>query len=853
VIRIALRGLLGRKLRSALTALAIVLGVAMISGTFVLTDTINRGFHTIFTQSYKNTDVVITSKVAFEGNNGPTTAAPGFPQTVLARVRGLPDVAAAAGSVADQNTKLVDASGKTIGGNAPSLAFGIDPREQRFNPLSLVRGSWPSNGGETAIDIATAKKKHFNVGDEIGVLTHAGVKHFRITGITEFASVSSIGGATIAVFDLATGQQLLGKAGELDVIRVAGKPGVTTKRLLSEVRPLLPPTAQARDAGAQAKQDEKGVSSFTGFLQKALLAFAGVALFVGAFVIANTLSITIAQRAREFATIRTIGGSRRQILASVVLEALAVGVLASIVGLFAGLGLARGLTWVFSKANLDLPQGSTVFAPRTIVVSLLVGILVTLVASLRPALRATRVPPIAAVREGAVLPPSRLARFGPLTGSLVIALGVGLLGLGAFRHGLSVAQHLLFMGGGVLLLFVGVAIFAPTLVPPLASALGWPASRIGGAAGVLARENTMRNPSRTASTAAALMIGLALVTFVTVFAQGLRGGFEGAVNELFHADYALASSNFAPISSGAAAAASKAPGVVVVSALRAGSARVFGSTENVSAADPNMSKVLRVHWYRGSPAVPAQLGADGAFVEKKYAKKHNLSIGSPLDIETTTGKVLHLRIKGIFQEPKGGSPFGTVTISTQAFDANYPTPADQMALIDMKGGITPENTAALQRAIGSFPDAKVETESQFKHEQEKFILQILNLLYVLLGLSVIISLFGIVNTLVLTVFERTRELGMLRAVGMTRRQVRRMIRHESILTALIGGVLGIVVGVFLGFLISRALESQGIIFAVPYGRLGIFFLASIFVGLVAGIFPARRAARLNVLEALQYE
>jgi ABC-type antimicrobial peptide transport system permease subunit len=287
--------------------------------------------------------------------------------------------------------------------------------------------------------------------------------------------------------------------------------------------------------------------------------------------------------------------------------------------------------------------------------------------------------------------------------------------------------------------------------------------------------------------------------------------------------------------------------------VRAGLGRSFGKTIYVTAVDSSMSKVLRVEWYAGSPAVPARLGASGAFVEKSYAKDHGLEIGSPLQVETPTGRILHLRLRGILSPSHGFSPFGSVTISTPTFDANYTNPENELTLIKVEGGVTGANTARLERAAAAFPDAKIQTRQQFKHEQEKFIVDLLNLLYVLLGLSVIISVFGIVNTLVLSVFERTREIGMLRAVGMTRRQVRRMIRYESVVTSLIGGVLGIGLGVFLGFLISEALKGDGVVFALPYERLLVFVLASIVVGIIAAALPARRAARLRPLEALQYE
>ena len=855
MIAVALKGLAGRKLRAVLTAFAIVLGVAMVSGAYVLTDTISSAFDTIFTQSYKNSDVVVTGKAAFKNDQGNGTDTPSFPASLLTKIQKLPDVAAAAGSITDDRTQLIGKDGKSISnGGAPNLAFGVDPLElDRFRVLTLVTGSWPA-GGEIAIDKKTADDEHYGVGDTIGVEARGPVRRFRISGIAKFADVSSIGGATIAVFDIPTAQKLLQKEGKLDVVRIQSRSGVPTPKLLAEVEPLLPPTAGARDVAAQVKEDKKDITGFLGIIQKVLLAFGGVALFVGSFVIANTLSITIAQRTREFATLRTLGATRRQVLWSVVIEALVIGTLASVIGLFAGLGIASGLNSLFVAVGIDLPKASTVFATRTIIVSLAVGIVITLLASLRPALRATRVPPIAAVREGSVLPASRFARFGALAGAGVVAVAVALLLLGIFVHGQSVLLHLLEIGAGVLLLFLGVAIFAPKIVPPLASVLGWPGKQVGGAAGGLARENAMRNPARTASTAAALMIGLALVTFVAILAQGLRSSFESAVDQLFVADYALTASNtFNPLTIDAQKAIENVPGVQAVSGIRAGSGRFLGSVHNLTAVDANMSKVIHLDWKAGSNAVPAQLGRDGMFTDDDYAKKHHLKLGSPVRIELPNSSFLNVMVKGIFKKPKGGSPFGEATISSALFDANFPRPQNEMALMDMPGGVNDANTAALEAPLKPFPDAKVQTRDEFKTNFEKPLNNLLNLLYALLGLSVIISVFGIVNTLVLTVFERTRELGMLRAVGMTRRQVRRMIRHESIVTALIGAALGIALGVFLALLVTSALSNEGFVFAMPWTSLAVFVIAAVVVGILAAVLPARRAARLNVLEALQYE
>jgi putative ABC transport system permease protein len=853
VTKVAVAGLLGRKLRAALTAIAIILGVAMVSGTYILTDTIESAFSTVFTQANKNSDAVVSGKSAIGGNNnGPNSTTPSVPESLLTKIQALPSVAQASGSISD-SAQLIGHNGKVISrGGAPGLAFSYSPSGQRFNPLSLTKGNWPSAPDEVAIDASTASKDHYTVGQQIGVVAQGPVQKFKIVGTVKFAGVSSLGGATMAIFTLPTAQRVFGKQGKLDSIDVAAKSGTSPSQLVSQIQPLLPPGSQVKTGQNQAKQETKDTSGFLNIFKTFLLAFGGVALFVGSFVIANTLSITVAQRTRELATLRTLGASRRQVLTSVMLEALVIGVFASIVGLFLGLGLAKALNALLVSFGIDLPSTGTVFATRTVIVSLAVGIVITLLAAIRPALRATRVPPIAAVREGAILPPSRFARFGRLAGVGTVIIAVALLLVGLLVSGLSTGVRLISLGLGTVILFIGVSMLAPILVPPLVKVLGWPATKIGGASGLLARGNATRNPSRTAQTAAALMIGLALVTLVAVLAAGLRSRFTDAVDQLFVANYAVtAENNFSPISVSSENALRKVPGVTVVSGVRAGDAKAFGSRINLTGVEPNVSQVIKVKWQNGSSQTPAQLGNDGAFVNKDYAKAQNLKVGSPLSVQTPTGSVMHLTLKGIFAPPKGGSPYGDVTISTPRFDAEYQSPQNLYTFVNMQGGVTPANTAKLDSAMSVFPDAKVQTKDQFKSNQLKGLDTLLNLLYVLLSLSIIISLFGIVNTLVLTVFERTREIGMLRAVGMSRRQLRRMIRHESIITALLGATFGIPLGVILAIMVGVAINFSAV--TIPFGTLIVFVIAAVIAGIVAAIFPARRAAKLNVLQALQYE
>jgi putative ABC transport system permease protein len=843
--------MLGRKLRTILTMVAIVLGVAMVSGTYVLTDSIDQAFHSIFNDVRKNEDVVISGNAATATNNGSTT--PSFDAALLEKVRKLPSVAQADGAVTTDQALLIDHKGKAIVfGGAPNLGFSIDNPSSPFNQLTLIDGDWP-HANEVVIDRATANKKHFKVGDPIGVEAAGPVEDLRISGLVKFGSVATIGGATLAGFDLATAQRLFDKKGRLDEIAIATKPNVSATEALSQVRSILPPGTIARTGAQQAAHDEKDVNSFISFLQKFLLAFGGVALFVGSFVIANSLSITIAQRTREFATLRTLGATRGQVRRSIFVEALVIGVLASVTGLFLGLGLAKGLFKLFDAIGFTLPNNGLIFATRTIIVSLLVGIVVTVLASLRPAFRATRVPPIAAVREGATLPESRFARFRTPGSAAMTVLGFAALIYGLFGNGLGTAGVLGWMGFGTLLIFIGVSLLSVRFVRPLVGALGWPAREIGGAAGALAQDNARRNPQRTASTAAALMIGLALVTFVAVLASGITSSFKSAVNKIWqNADYAItAQNNFSPIPVAAADAVRSVPGVKAVTNVRAADGKAFGKDIFVTGVNAPAATMFKLDWTVGSANLFRTLGDDGAFTDKGYAKKHHLTAGSSVEVTFSTGATKTYFIRGIFDPPPGGSPFGPVTISQQSFDQFNPLPKNLYSFVRMEGGQTDANFAALDKRLKSFPNAKAATRQKFIDNQIAPLKSILNVLYVLLALSVVVSLFGIVNTLILTVFERTREIGMLRAIGMTRRQVRRMIRHESVITAAIGGVLGIVLGIVLGGLLVYRVDF--ISFSLPVVSLIVFAIATIFVGILAAIFPARRASRLNILEALQYE
>jgi putative ABC transport system permease protein len=858
MIGVALRGLAGRKFRTVLTAIAIVLGVAMMSGAYVLTDTIDKAFNAIFVESYAGTDAVVSGKGADISFEGEQSEAPPIPEDVLEQVRAVDGVEVATGSVTDFQTKLLKPDGESIDtGGAPSFAFGIEtaPEYDRFNPLNLVGGRWPKGARELAIDEGVADDESLAVGDRIGVAALGPAREYEIVGIARYGDVSSLGGATFAIFDVPTAQTLLDKKGELDAVQAAAQDGIAPEELVASIRRELGTSVTVRSGSEQADEDSSEVATFTNIIRYFLLTFAGIALFVGAFVIFNTLSITVAQRTREFATLRTVGASRRQVLGSVILEALVIGLLASIIGLFAGLGLAVGLNALFRGLNLDLPQTETVFATRTIVVSLLVGTVVTLVAGLSPALRATRVPPIAAVREGAKLPRSALSRFGPYIAVATIVLAVLALSYAMLAPDVATGDRFILLGVGVLALFIGVALLSSRLVVPLTRLVGLPARRIGGPSGTLAEGNAIRDPGRTASTAAALMIGIALVTFVGVLAQGLRVSNSDAIEEQIQADLVVTSQDgYSEFPAAVGDAAAKLEGTDLVSNVRQDVAEVDGSGANLTGLDgSSINQVYSFRWTDGSDEVLAGLGDDGAVVPDNVADDKDLAVGDSFTVLTTDNERREFVVRGIYD----GSPFypllGTASISQEAFDELYERPRNRFTLINVPGAPGAGPKTSVERGLEAFPDTRVQTRQEWIDKEDEEISQFLLLLYVLLALSVIVSLFGMVNTLALSVFERTRELGMLRAIGMTRRQTRRMVRHESVITALIGAALGLPLGIFLALLVTQALSEYDLQFAIPIGALITFVIVSVIAGVVAAILPARRAARLRVLEALQYE
>jgi putative ABC transport system permease protein len=847
---VTLRGLLARRLRLTLTALAVAVGVMLVAGSYIFTDTINRSFDRIFAAGAVGTDAAITPNddVEFEFGQPPPMRA-----AILDRVRRVPGVALAEGTIEDFTGTVLDKEGDRVnkGGGAPNFILSM-PRARRFQGVDFQEGRAPRTADEVTLDKLTADRKGFRLGDRIEIQGRAPKKGYTIVGLTAVAGVDSFGGATVAALTLPEAQRVTGKRGRFDRIVVAGAPDVTPARLKASLRAALPRTVDVRTGTEQAAKESRDIREELGFLQTALLAFAGVALFVGAFIIFNTFSITVAQRMREFALLRTLGATRAQVLRAVLAEGLVLGVLGSAAGLGLGVVIASGLREMFEALGVDLPSSGTVILARTVIVSLLVGTLVTALSTLAPALRVTQVAPVAALREGAVLPRSRGHRFIAPLAALLGAGGLALLAIGLLAS-LSSSTALTLVGIGAATLFIGVALLSPRLVRPLASAVGRPLERAFGIMGRLARENTVRLPGRTAATAAALMIGVALVSFASIFAAGARETIRGAVDRGFRGEAVLQNTDgFSPISAEIAPAVARLPGVERVAAVRFANGEVAGDSEGVTGVDPaTFTSLYHADWQRGDNRVIRRLRPRQVVVSKDYAEKHGTEVGEVVRVVTPAQRTVALRVTGIVDDR--GHLLSSLTVVNASVRRDFGL--DQHGIV-LVGFARSASAVAVKARVDRelerrFPQAEALTAAEFKDKQVGDVNQLLGLIYALLSLSIIAALFGVVNTLVLSITERTRELGMLRAVGTSRRQVRRMIRYESVITTMIGGLLGLPLGIVLAVLVSQPLDD--FVLAIPVANLALLMVLAGIAGVAAAVLPARRAAKLDVLAALAYE
>ncbi len=838
-----LKGLLAHKLRLTLTALAIVLGVTFVTGTLVLTDTLHNTFTTLFNNVYQNVNFEVRAKAAFTGSAGVAQRKP-IPESLLATVRAVPGIQYANGTVSGF-AQPVSPEGKAIAnGGAPNIGVSFDPNPA-LSSLHVHQGTPPATPDQVVIDAGTADKYHFSVGQKVTMLLIGPPKTFTISGIAQFGSANNLAGATIAAFELPTAQQLFERVGQFDAINILAAPGTDLPHLQSEIAKVLPPGVEVVTGQTVADEQTNSINQALGIFSTALLVFAFIALFVGGFTIFNTFSIIVGQRTRELALLRILGASRRQVFRSVLIEATIVGVLASVIGLGLGLLGALGLEALLKGFGISLPSNGLIFSARTVIVGLVLGIGITVVSALSPARRAVRIPPVAALSDHQVAE-------GQSTGRrVVIGAAVAIIGIIALTFGLT-KSAIQLVGLGALGVFVGAGMLAPFIARPMASGIGRPLASVLGISGRLGRQNSMRNPRRTAQTSAALMVGLALVSTMAVFGASLSKSATASVDQAISADYILSSTSSGPggISAATATAAQGVPGVSAVSSVFIGQFELVSSVSTLTAITTHeLSQTLILQITSGT-GVPA-LAAGNLLIDTTTANRKHWAVSTVVPVTFALAGHGTMRIGGIF---KPNALIGSYVVSQQFYETHFDNKLPIAVLVRMTNGSTAATTAALTSALATYPNAKVQTRAEFEKTQQAQVNQALGLVYALLALAIVIALIGIVNTLILSVFERTHEIGLLRAVGMRRRQVKAMIRTEAVILSIFGAIIGVVIGTGLGYALSSSLKQQGITdIVVPYSSLVVFLVIAALLGLGAASWPARRAAKLDVLAAIAAE
>jgi len=847
LLKATLKSLLSRKLRLALTALSITLGVAFIAGTFIYTDTIGKVFDGIFADAFEGIDIVVSAESDFQFGSG------GYlPEDDLMGLSGVEGVASVVPFIQGMGVQIIDPVGEPVGGQGPPQ-FGFNWEENDTEGFVVREGQIPSGSGEVAIDAATARAFGFTLGQTIEVLTPATpVREYELVGIAGFGEADNLGGATFALFDLQTIQRLIEREGELSGASIQVVPGADVEEVIGRIVPLLGDDAVVESGQSAAEKQAAGIQEALAFFNTFLLTFGFIALFVGTFIIANTFRIVVTQRTRELALFRALGATSRQVNLMVLAEAVVVGTFASAVGIVAGIGLALALRAGLEGFGIDLPTGPLVITPRTILVGMVVGVVVTVASAILPARRASRVPPVAAMSQDLVAPRRRAHRPRALTGTIVTSLGLAALFFGLFVEIDGGLPEIAYVGLGAAVTFVGVAVLSPLIARPIAGAIGAPFARLLRVPGRLAQQNAVRSPRRTSATASALMIGIALVTLASIMAASIRAVVDEVLDVGVEADLIVRSTNdFDPTAGftpalGVRAAAD--PSFSDGTRIRVGPALIDDDETFVSSFADNYTDFFPYEALEGTTT----LGARGLLVDKGVAESREWALGAVVVLTFEDTGPQSFTVVGIASGPAYS---GVIAMSERAYEASFGTPADAQLYVVLADGVTlEEGKAALETLAQDVPTALVQTFDELRTDAEQQINQLLGLITGLLGLAVLISLIGVTNTMTLSVIERTREIGLLRAVGMDRRQTRRMIRTEASIISIFGSLLGVVIGIFYGWAILRALESQGFTtFVVPVGSLVGWVIATGVLGIVFAFLPAWRASKLNVLEAIAYE
>ncbi len=842
---LTLRNLRAKKGRVVSMSIAIVVAVAFLSGSLVLVDTIGASFDDLFETIGEDVDAVVRSTNVVETDFGDIRAS--IDESLVDEVRALPEVESAGGDVGGY-AQLVDKDGDAMGnpGNGPpTLGFGWS---DVGNPMVLVEGTEPTSPNDVVIDKQSADNAGFEIGDPITVLLESGPGQFVVSGIARFGDADSAVGASLALFEFSTAQALIGEPDRVDTISVTAAEGISQDELRIKINGILPTDVEVISGNEATEEAKDDIAGALGFFNTFMLIFAVIAVFVSSFIIYNTFSILVAQRTRELALLRALGARRRQIVGSVLLEALVIGIVASAVGLVGGLAVADGLQRLLDAVGVSIPTSGVVFAASTVWTAFIVGIGVTMLAALIPSRRASATAPLAAIREATASTAS--------TGKARIAFGVvvGALALPALLAGLfaDVGARLELIGVGAAGVFVSVAALSPMLARPFARVVGYPIAAIRGVPGELAVENAIRNPKRTATTASALMIGVGLVGAIAIFASSAKASVNDIIDRSLIGDFVVdsGSAGFGGLSPELSDRLNELPEVEAASGVRFGFVEVDESTQSIYAIDTStIESLVDVGVVEGRIG---EMGPGDIGVFQDWADDRGLGVGSRLPVRFPESGSQLLTVSVIFTEDELTENF---FISHEAYDANFRDSFDFQVYVGRAEGADPDQTRAAIEAVASdYANAEVQNLEEYKDGIAAQIDQLLGLVYALLALAVLIALLGIANTLALSTLERTRELGLLRAVGMTRRQLRSAVRWESVLIALFGALLGAIIGVFFGWVIVKALEDEGFsAFEVPYVQFAVIGVLAVIAGVIASGRPAWRAAKLNILEAIATE
>ncbi|NLU70865.1 ABC transporter permease [Streptomyces sp. HNM0574] len=853
MLRTALRNVLAHKARLLMTVLAVMLGVAFVSGTLVFTSTISQAFQKSSEKGYSNVDVAVrpgpgAGQPAGPGAPGAADEGPKLDQRTLDAVRDLPGAGEVTGSVTGF-TALADKKGKPVGegftsSGANYYADGADGRDDRY---PMRDGRAPQRSGEIAIDAKTAERTGYKVGDEARLSVDGPVRTEKVTGVFTTESGSVAAGGTLVLFDTATAQQLLGQPGQFAEITVAAAEGTSQAQLKSAVEKAVPDGTEVVTGEKLAEDESEMIEQSMSGMQTGLLVFAGIALFVGVFIIANTFTMLVAQRTKELALMRAVGASRRQVTRSVLIEAFVVGTVAAVAGLLAGIGIGAGLRALMGNFGATMPDGPLVVTPTAVVASLVTGVLITVLAAWLPARRAAKIPPVAAMSSVHAVATTRSLLVRNTLGALLTGAGAALVVTASGMSDADSGKGPMGLGAGLML--IGVFVLTPLLSRPLIAAAS-PLLRIFGVSGKLARQNAVRNPRRTAATASALMIGLTLITGMTVIAGSVQKGIDRMATESLAADYTVSMANFMPLSPEVGQKLAKDPQVTASSPMRNSAAQVDGGTEYLTGVNGSaFAQLTNLDFTSGDDSA---LGGGKVVVDKDTAKEHGWKQGSSFPVTYEDGAKGELTVSGVYE---GNEMVTGIIVDTKTLTPHIEHVADMKVMVKTADGATDAVKSSLEKTLGNNPAVLVQDKKDVSEGIAQIFTLMLNMLYGLLAMAVVVAVLGVINTLAMSVFERSQEIGMLRAIGLDRRGVKRMVRMESLVISLFGGVMGIGLGVFFGWaageLLASSLPTYQLV--LPWGRIGVFLAMAALVGILAALWPARRAARLNMLASIKSE